>query len=61
MYHITTNQQRLAYVKVCVEVATFMKNPRYIKFELRNAIFVLVNMEVHWMLAKCSQCNILSW
>ena len=56
MDRITTNQQRLAYAKVCVEIKDTMDIPRFIEVELRSGTFVSVNVEVPWLLVKCSQC-----
>ena len=46
MDRITTNQQCLAYVKVCVEVEASLDIPRSIEVELRDGTFVSVSMDI---------------
>ena len=55
---IIVNQQRLAYIKVYVDVTASMNIPCSIEVELRNGNSVTVNVEIPWMLVKCSQCRI---
>ena len=58
MDSITAKQQRLAYARVCVEVEASMDIPKRIEVELRDGKSVTVNVEIPWMPAKCSKCEI---
>ena len=51
---ITTNQQRVAYAKVCIEIEVGLDVPRSIKVELKDGSVVSVYVEVPCMPAKCS-------
>ena len=55
MDQIITNQQKVAYAKVCIEIKAGLDVPRNIKEELRDGSVVLVNVEVPWMPAMCFQ------
>ena len=46
MDRITANQQRLAYAKVCVEVAADKEILRSIRVKLRNGTYATIHVEV---------------
>ena len=58
MDHITANQQRLAYAKVCVKVEATKDIPRCIEVELRNGNCLQVIVEIPWMPSKRSHCRL---
>ena len=55
---ITPSQQRLAFVRVCIELDVAVEIPRNIEIVLRNGRTVMVSVTVPWMPLKCSVCNI---
>ena len=58
MDRITANQQRLAFVKICVEIEAYMEIPRSIKVGMRDGSVVIVSVEVSWYPQKCLYCSI---
>ena len=58
MDRITTNKQRKAYAKVCVEVEVVIEVRRSIEVVLKDGKVVSIFVEVPWMPTKYSQCEI---
>ena len=61
MDRITTNQQRLAYAKVCVEVDASMDLRHCIEVELCNGNYVTINVEIPWMLRNVHNAEYWAW
>ncbi|KAK8702479.1 hypothetical protein V6N13_020833 [Hibiscus sabdariffa] len=58
MDSITTNRQRLAYAKVCVEMSAGVCVPKVIPVYLKDGSVALVGVEVPWLPPRCSHCCI---
>ena len=56
---ITASQQKLAFVKICVEVEASMEIPHSIEVEMKDGSMISVIVDVPWYPQRCSHCFIL--
>ncbi|XVF83645.1 hypothetical protein PTKIN_Ptkin16aG0506500 [Pterospermum kingtungense] len=57
MDRITAKQQRLAYVKICVEVDALQEIPKVIHVEMREGRTVQVQVDILWYPQRCRHCK----
>ncbi|KAK8688145.1 hypothetical protein V6N13_086922 [Hibiscus sabdariffa] len=58
MDSITASKQRLAFAKVCVEIAVDTVIPSLINVVLSNGSIVVVYVDLPWLPPKCSHCSV---